>query len=113
MFKTKLVWASISVFLLASCQSQNSPRSNNQAVESTCVPKTQGQLPIIDMHVHAKNYASGQRDDWHGIHAPENTDVLIQETYERFRRFNIVKAVVHGPLDSVEMNLPAASSGVS
>ncbi len=70
-------------------------------VESAQVPETQGQMPVIDMHVHA--LAGGATKDSYGNSACENADVLFRETYKRLREYNIVKAVVSGPLDLVEM----------
>ncbi len=73
------------------------------AVESAQIPKTQGQLPVIDMHVHAfgKDGEYGVKD-FYGNPASENPEMLFRETYERFRKYNVVKAIVSGPLEAVE-----------
>ena len=63
--------------------------------------KEQELLPIIDMHVHALE-GSGEKD-FYGNPASANSEMLFQETYEQFRKWNVVKAVVSGSLDCVEM----------
>ena len=57
--------------------------------------------PIIDMHVHAFQGGFGQKD-YYGNSSSANAEMLFKETYERFRKHNIVKAVVSGPLECVE-----------
>lgn len=59
--------------------------------------------PIIDMHVHSypESHSYGIKD-FYGNTGPENQDLHFKETYDQFRKHNIVKAVVSGPLDSVD-----------
>lgn len=61
----------------------------------------QEMLPIIDMHVHAFQEGFGQKD-YYGNPSSANAEMLFKETYERFRKYNIVKAVVSGPFEAVE-----------
>lgn len=59
--------------------------------------------PIIDFHIHSYNEeASYGIKDPNGISGPKTQKAHFEETYERFRKFNIVKAVVSGPLESVD-----------
>lgn len=61
------------------------------------------QLPIIDIHVHAFGDDGGYgAKDFYGNPGSGNPEMLFQETYERFRKYNVVKAVVSGPLEAVE-----------
>lgn len=62
----------------------------------------QGAPPIIDMHVHGwpADRPYGE-EDFFGIKGPDNWEDHFKETYAQFRKHNIVKAVVSGPLDSV------------
>jgi len=62
--------------------------------------KQQSQLPIIDMHEMAmRGRAPGP---YQGMQAAESSERLFEEMYERFRRFNIVKAVVCGTPGAVK-----------
>ena len=70
----------------------------------------QNQAPIIDMHVHS--YAFDQatveelkfngNKDFYGNQGSLSKEEHFRDTYERFRKFNIVKAVVSGSLESVK-----------
>lgn len=65
--------------------------------------KQRSQQPIIDVHVHAFGDDGGYgAKDFYGNPGSANSEMLFQETYERFRKYNIIKAVVSGPLDAVE-----------
>lgn len=64
---------------------------------------------IIDMHVHSymfepeaieKLKATGNKD-FYGIEGSFSKEEHFKDTYERFRKFNITKAVVSGSLESV------------
>jgi len=111
MFKLKLMVISVSVTLLASCQSHSGVESRNKATAKTDVearniatsqtPKIRNQLPIIDMHVHA--IAANGEKDYYGNPSPVDDEEMFQETYEQFRKWNVVKAVVSGSLEHVEM----------
>jgi len=63
----------------------------------------QSQLPIIDMHVHCygEERTFGVKDPYGNL-GSANAERLFTETYERFIKYNIVKAVVSGPLEVVE-----------
>ena len=58
-------------------------------------------LPIIDMHVHA--IAANGEKDYYGNPSPVDDEEMFQETYEQFRKWNVVKAVVSGSLEYVDM----------
>lgn len=59
--------------------------------------------PIIDVHIHSYGEdADYGIEDPNGNKGPHNQRAHFDQTYERFRRFNIVKAVVSGPLKSVD-----------
>jgi uncharacterized protein len=60
------------------------------------------QLPIIDMHVHAQD-GGGAPEDRYGNKRSPNTEHLFKETYKRFRKYNIVKAVVSGDLYNMDL----------
>lgn len=63
----------------------------------------QGRPPIIDFHIHSySKVAAYGIDDPSGNKGPQTQRAHFEETYERLRKFNIVKAVVSGPLDSVD-----------
>ena len=73
------------------------------AAESTQKAKSEGPLPIIDMHVHARGkHGSYGRKDHLGNLAPANSDVFFEEVYGRFRKYNIVKAMVSGSIEDVD-----------
>lgn len=68
------------------------------------VAKAQDSLPIIDMHLHAYGEdATYGIEDHYGNRGPATQEQHFHETYERLRKYNIVKAVVSGPLDSVDV----------
>jgi len=63
----------------------------------------QKRLPVIDMHVHAEDEEGyNPKAVLGGLVASESPEALFKETYEQFRKWNVVKAVVSGPLDCVE-----------
>ncbi|MFC1792799.1 amidohydrolase family protein [Planctomycetota bacterium] len=66
--------------------------------------KQQSQLPIIDMHAHAlgENGDMYATEDLYGNVGSANHEMLFKETYEQFRKFNVIKAVVSGPLQAAE-----------
>ncbi len=76
----------------------------------TCVVRGQEQPPIIDMHVHSYTYDSLTREelkfkgnfDYYGNPGAETRETHFQETYDQFRQFNIVKAMVSGSRESVD-----------
>jgi len=74
------------------------------AIDSAQVPKTQGQPPIIDMHLHTMGEWDYPAPEglFQGLTASAIPEMLFKETYEQFRELNVVKAVVCGPLDCVE-----------
>lgn len=76
-------------------------RRTNPATKSARAPQTQKQPPIIDMHAHV-SWGSGKKDQWYGMEAPSDYKLALRENYQRFRKHNIVKVVVSGPLDAVE-----------
>jgi predicted TIM-barrel fold metal-dependent hydrolase len=55
------------------------------------------QLPIIDIHLHSypadANYGA---EDFYGNRGPSDQEAHFRETYERLRKYNIVRAVVSG-----------------
>ncbi len=62
--------------------------------------------PIIDVHIHSYGEVSefgayGERGP-HGLEGSKSQAEHIQETFERFRKYNIVKAVVSGSPDSLK-----------
>ena len=67
----------------------------------------QSQTKIIDMHVHS--YTQSRLDkgkpyiDYYGVKGTDNADKLMAETFEAFKKYNIVKAMVSGSQESVEM----------
>lgn len=67
----------------------------------------QSQTKIIDMHIHS--YTQSHLDkgkpyiDYYGVKGTDNADKLMTETFEAFKKYNIVKAVVSGSPESVEM----------
>ena len=65
--------------------------------------RVQERPPVIDMHIHCYGQqAPYSEKDPYGSKGPENNEQHFKETYERFRKYNIVKAVVSGPLEAVE-----------
>jgi predicted TIM-barrel fold metal-dependent hydrolase len=61
--------------------------------------------PIIDMHVHAVvegGWIKYGVKDFFGNPGAANAEICFKETYERFRKYNVVKAVVSGPLRQVQ-----------
>jgi len=67
----------------------------------------QSPLPIIDMHLHSyPKDAKYGIEDFYGNKGPDNQELHFKETYQRLKKFNIVKAVVSGispnRLESVE-----------
>lgn len=70
----------------------------------------QEKLPIIDMHVHSYDYDSETMKeiefngikDFYGHQGSLSKEEHFKETYERFRKYNITKAVVSGSLESVQ-----------
>lgn len=65
------------------------------------ITKEPALLPIIDMHCHA--IEGSEEKDFYGNPASANSEMLFLETYQQFRKWNVIKAVVSGPLDCVEM----------
>jgi predicted TIM-barrel fold metal-dependent hydrolase len=65
-----------------------------------------GQTRIIDMHIHS--YAQSHLDkgkpyiDFYGVNGEANAQKLMTETFEAFKKYNIVKAMVSGSPESVE-----------
>jgi len=78
--------------------------SNNTNAQT---PKNYGEqkrLPIIDMHVHAFGEEGYDPKEFSlALPGSESPEMLFQETYEQFRRFNVVKAVVSGQPEIVEL----------
>jgi len=72
-------------------------------VSSATPPEPQKRPPVIDMHAHAfgEDGDYGAKDHW-GKAGSANHEMLFKETYEQFGKCNVVKAVVSGPLTSVE-----------
>lgn len=70
----------------------------------------QNQAPIIDMHVHSYSFdratieelKSNGNKDFFGNQGSLSREEHFKDTYKRFRKFNIVKAMVSGSLESVE-----------
>ena len=66
----------------------------------------QSQTKIIDMHIHS--YTQSLLDerkpfiDFYGVTGTANAEKLMNETFEAFKKYNIVKAVVSGSPESVE-----------
>ncbi len=55
----------------------------------------QNQAPIIDMHIHCfgdEQHPGGK--DYYGNRGSESGSIHFTETYDRFKKYNIVKAVV-------------------
>ena len=67
----------------------------------------QCQSKIIDMHIHS--YTQSHLDerkpfiDFYGVTGTANAEKLMNETFDAFKKYNIVKAVVSGSPESVEM----------
>lgn len=69
----------------------------------------QNQPPIIDMHVHSYSFDQARLEelkfngnkDFYGNQGSLSKEEHFRDTYERFRKFNIEKAVVSGTLESV------------
>jgi len=55
-------------------------------------------LPIIDVHVHSYPAWQGEKADWFpkDLYLPKTDEELMKGTFDRFERFNIVRAVVFG-----------------
>lgn len=92
-FKSLLVVVSITVAVFA-----NTPCCSAQRGEE------ESRLPVIDIHLHTMG-------EWdypapkvllRGLPASSSPEVLFQETYEQFRKLNVVKGVVCGPFDWVQ-----------
>ncbi len=70
----------------------------------------QNQVPIIDMHVHSYSFDQATVEelkfngnkDFYGNQGSLSKEEHFRDTYERSRKFNIVKAVVSGSLESVQ-----------
>jgi len=75
--------------------------AESNADKSCHASNNQKQLPVIDMHAHA--FPANGEKDYYGNPSPGDDDVLCQQTYEAFRKWNVVKAVVSGPLEYVEL----------
>jgi hypothetical protein len=66
----------------------------------------QSQTKIIDMHIHS--YTQSHLDkgkpyiDYYGVVGTANAEKLMNETFEAFKKYNIVKAMVSGSPESVE-----------
>jgi len=70
-----------------------------QQAEEVAEGATKGERePIIDVHVHAYTAWKEEKPDWFpkDLYLPKTDEELMNETLERFERFNIVKAVVFG-----------------
>ena len=63
-------------------------------------PAKSGVQPIIDMHAHA--FAANGEKDYYGNPSPVDDDILCLQTYEAYRKWNVVKAVISGSLEYVE-----------
>lgn len=65
------------------------------------------QTKIIDMHIHS--YTQSHLDsgkpyiDHYGVKGTSNAEKLMDETFEAFKKYNIVKAMVSGSPESVEI----------
>jgi predicted TIM-barrel fold metal-dependent hydrolase len=61
---------------------------------------------IIDMHIHSYTQSDfGAREpdvDHYGVKGSANADIHIAETFEAFKKYNVVKAMVSGNPESVE-----------
>jgi len=65
---------------------------------------SQEQAAIIDMHIHSYDQNSfWYSKDFYGNLGSIDSDTHFKETYDLFRKFNIVKAVVCGNLNSVDV----------
>jgi uncharacterized protein len=92
-FQIKVVLMFLAVFAAIGCTvAPNTDK--NQVSASTEV------LPIIDMHVHAQDEHAPE--DMYGNKRSPNTEHLFRETYKRFRKYHIVKAVVSGDLKNMD-----------
>ena len=70
---------------------------------SSLVFSQDGELPIIDMHIHC--YDNGSyfvSPDMYGVPSPENTDAHLKQTYGLMKKYNIVKGVICGSSGAVE-----------
>ena len=76
---------SIAVIILTNINTHSAQRAKEQEL-----------LPVIDMHAHA---LGGSYEN----PSSANAEMLFKETYEQFRKCNVVKAVVSGPLELVEL----------
>lgn len=102
------VAALVATIVFAGCLSQNGLDSSTETVVSVeTSPLLEGasqeQPPVIDMHIHAfgKNVPYGIRD-YLGNMASADPEMLFAEVYERFREYNVVKAMVSGSPEAVE-----------
>lgn len=65
----------------------------------------QAQTKIIDMHIHS--YTQKQLDkgkpyvDYFGVNGIDNAEKLMNQTFEAFKKYNIIKAMVSGSPESV------------
>lgn len=73
----------------------------NPKAQPSKVTEGINQLPIIDMHVHA--FEGSTERDFYGNPGAKTAEMLFKGTYEQFRKWNVVKAVVSGRFDMVEM----------
>jgi len=70
---------------------------------SSLVFSQDGELPIIDMHIHC--YDNGSyfvSPDMYGVPSPENADAHLKQTYELMKKYNIVKGVICGSANAVQ-----------
>jgi len=76
---------------------------NNTNAQTPKSYREQERLPIIDMHIHAFG-EEGYNPKEFSLALPESEspEMLFKETYEQFRKWNVVKAVVSGQLECVE-----------
>ena len=78
-------------------------------------PVSEERPPIIDMHMHAypaEGLFSGANPVTGEPSAAQTDEAIMQATIEAMDRFNIVKAVVSGPLDLVQRWKSAAPSRI-
>ena len=65
------------------------------------------QTKIIDMHIHSytqKHLDKGKPYiDYFGVNGIDNAEKLMTQTFEAFKKYNIIKAMVSGSPESVEI----------
>ena len=68
---------------------------------STQKAKKQSRLPIIDMHGHAMFFKAPK--DFYGNEAGGSAEEVLEASIEQYRKYNVVKAVISGTPEMVEM----------